>query len=238
MKYSIEFCGGTHLKTTNDAKYFVIVSETGIAKGVRRIIAWTGEPANQLYAKTEDFKNRVVAAKELKRDDLTKVISSLTAEFDSVPLRAVVRPEIQKLLEALVASKLSGLKDLVKNATQRAEELIEKAKTSGNPLIVEELDVDGDRKAINAAMQLIKDKAPETAALLLSRDAKKITVMSYVGKSLQGKLNAGSWANDAVSVAGGKGGGKAESGQGSADNADMIGDAVKNALKYANEKLN
>eukprot|EP01115_Flamella_aegyptia_P011473 TRINITY_DN5382_c0_g1_i1.p1 TRINITY_DN5382_c0_g1~~TRINITY_DN5382_c0_g1_i1.p1 ORF type:complete len:92 (-),score=44.88 TRINITY_DN5382_c0_g1_i1:46-321(-) len=88
-----------------------------------------------------------------------------------------------------------------------------------------------------AAMQLFKDKLPEAAVILLSRDAKKITVMSYVGKGLQDKLNAGTWANETVLVVGGKGGGKAESGQGSADNADKIKDAVQKAQVYATEKL-
>jgi alanyl-tRNA synthetase len=231
--YSIEFCGGTHLKTTSEAKYFVIVSESGIAKGIRRIIAWTGEAALQLQVYAEQFKVKLQESKAKKGEELDKAISALQAEFDTGSFPALVRPAFQKLLDELVALKLAGKKDAEKVAKQRAEELVAKAVANNQTVIVEEMDVEGDRKALNAAVQVFKDKLANHAVFIAAKEGKKLAVMTYVAKPLQAKLSAGNWARDAVAVAGGKGGGKPESGMGAADSNEKIDEVLKKALEVA-----
>jgi len=235
--YSIEFCGGTHLKSTSEAKHFVLVSEAGIAKGVRRIIAWTGESARKLFANSDEFRSKIQQASSKKGEELSKVISALSVEFESLSLPACMRPEFQKLLDDLVASKLSEKKNAEKFALTRAEEIAAQANSNKQSVIIEEIDVEADRKALNAALQILKDKCPEAAIMLLSKDAKQVCVMTCVGKTLCAKLNAGNWAKDVTEVCGGKGGGKAEAGQGTGNNPANFAEAVKKAHEIATEKL-
>jgi len=237
MNYSIELCGGTHIKNTSEAKLFVIVSENGIAKGVRRIIAWTGEAAKQLFANAEVIRGKAEDGKKLKGEELSNYISQLTVEFENLPLPALERPNLQKLIDGLIELKLGEKKNVEKFAVTFAEETAQKANASKQNLIIEELDVEGDRKALNTAMQTLRDKCPAAAIMLITKDAKKVLVMSYVGKDLQGKLNAGDWAKEVVGICGGKGGGKAENAQGQADSVEKYAEAVKKAHSFAQEKL-
>jgi len=239
LNYSIELCGGTHLKNSSEAKLFVIVSETGIAKGVRRIIAYTGDGAKQLFTSAAGYKKKIQDGADKKGEDLSSYIATLTTEIENSSLPVLERPDIQKLLQGLIDLKLSGKKNAEKFALQRAEELAKKAIDNKENLIVEELDVEGDRKALNSAMQILREKCPQAAVMLLSRDPKKFMVNSFVGKDLQAKLSAGDWARVAVEVGGGKAGGKAESGQGQADTTDAskFQEAIQKAKAFAQEKL-
>ena len=233
MNYSIEFCGGTHLKTTGAAKLFVIVSETGIAKGIRRLIAWTGDAAIQLQVYGQQFLEKLQDAKTKKGEELDKLLSTLQAEFDTASLPALLKPTYQKLLDELVALKVAGKKDAEKFAKIRAEEMAQKALSDNQTVIVEEMDVAGDRKAFSSAMLVFKEKLPNHAVFIAAKEGKKLAVMTFVAKPLQEKLSAGNWARDAVAIAGGKGGGKAESGQGSADSNETIADVLKKAKDLA-----
>jgi alanyl-tRNA synthetase len=88
--FSIEFCGGTHLTNTSEAKDFVILSEVGIAKGVRRIIAWTHDSAKKAITTSEQFKKRLNDA--AASNDLAKEIALLTADLESLPLPSTHKP--------------------------------------------------------------------------------------------------------------------------------------------------
>ncbi len=239
MNYSIEFCGGTHLKTTAEAKLFVLVSESGISKGVRRIVAWTGDAAAQLIKTSEAFRKRMSEGMGKKGEDLEKFISNVTAELENSPFPALRRPELEKQLRELVDLKLNMKKILEKNALTRAEELAKKANEENQKLIIEELDLEGDTKALHAAMQILREKCPAAAIMLFTKDSKKYGVTAYVGKDLQAKLSAGQWASEVAAVAGGKGGGKPESGQGTAQTTDpaKYTEAFHKARSVAQEKL-
>jgi len=235
MNFSIEFCGGTHLTNTSEAKDFVILSEIGIAKGVRRIVAWTHEAAKKAFTTSEQFKQRLAEA--ATASDLTKEIALLTAELESLPLPATHKPAYQKQIDALVASKLSNKKNLEKVAIARAEEIAKNALEAKQTFIVEEMDVGADKKALSNALQAIKDKCPSIAVMLFSKDAKGISIISAVPKELTSKLGAGDWAKDVAAVCGGKGGGKPESAQASGNDLSKFVDAVNTAKQIAKSKL-
>jgi len=104
-------------------------------------------------------------------------------------------------------------------------------------IIIEELDVEGDNKALNSAMQILKEKCPSSAIMLITKDQKKYSIIAYVGKELQSKLSAGNWANEIAILGNGKGGGKSESGQGQANDITKFNDAIIKARSIAQEKL-
>jgi alanyl-tRNA synthetase len=237
MNYSIELCGGTHLKNTSEAKHLVVLSETGIAKGVRRIIAVTGDAVKGVHDNAVAFEKKINEASSKKGDDLAKIISGLSAEFEALSLPASSKPDLQKKIDGLVASKVADKKNAEKVALQRAEELANKANENKELFVVEEIDVDADRKALNSAVQVIKDKCPTIAICLMSRSAKQVAIITAVGKDLSVKLNAGNWARDIAEVCGGKGGGKAEAGQGSGDNASKFDEAKEKAISIAKSQL-
>jgi len=234
LNYSIEFCGGTHLKNSGDAKSFVTVSEVGIAKGIRRIVAFTGQQAKQVFANGEQFQRRIEVARS-KKEDLSKELSLLNQDLDSIVLPTKMKGQFQKELKEIVDSLLSQKKDLIKFAQTRAEEIATKSKDQ--KIVVEEIDVGSDRKALNAAMQVLKTKLTESAALILSKDDKVVLVFTMVPKALSQKLNAGDWVKDIMSICEGKGGGSATDAQGTGVANKDLSELFKRGLAFANEKL-
>jgi alanyl-tRNA synthetase len=237
MNYSVEFCGGTHIKATGEAKSFVVISETGIAKGVRRIIAFTGDLVKTAYANADDIRGKIAAAKAKQGEELAQEIASLTSVLANATIPAVLRPVFEKELDDLVSSKLAGKKDAAAVALTKAEEIIAKVLAEKTNFVVDTFDVADDRKALSAVQNLFKEKAPEVAVMLFSKDSKKVNIMASVPKSLHAKLGAGDWAKAVAEKCGGKGGGKPESAQASGE-LSKFDDAVQLALSMAKSKLN
>jgi len=153
--YSIEFCGGTHIATTLDAKHFVVISEGGTAAGIRRIIAWTGEAAQKAILIGNQFGERLNKAKTLKGAELTKELTSLNVDIDALSIPATMKHQFLQEIASLVSNKIGEKKDVAKNAVEVAEQIVVKAKANNSQVIVEEIDVGGDRKALSNALQII-----------------------------------------------------------------------------------
>lgn len=232
--YSIEFCGGTHLKNTEQAKHFVIISDSSIARGVRRIVAFTGDKAQQVFDVYKNISNKIAQAKSVKPEELKSIIAALSNDLVTTALPEVYRSQLKKELDDLVTKKNTTKKENLKSAKETMDEII--AKSAGSQLIIEELDLKDDRKALNTCLKTLQKNFPETAILLTSRGPKQAAFLTYVGPSLQSKLSASDWAQHVASVAGGKGGGKAESGQGSGD-VNQFEQAIQAARDYATSKL-
>jgi len=235
-KTSIELCGGTHLQSTGQAVSFIIVSEGSISTGVRRIIAVTGEEAKQIVQNAKEIQDRITAAESLKGEDLAKEISNLNKEMDVTPLPAVLRAHLVKSMETLVQGMLAGKKDLMKDTITRAEELASKL-PPGTKFVVEIFQTGNDRKVLDAAMKVLREKLPEAALLVLTKDEKTVTIMTSCPKGVSSKLSAGDWAKEVAAVVGGKGGGKPEAGQASGNVPDKTNEAIEVAKKFASMKL-
>jgi len=225
--FSIELCGGTHLQTTDQTSNFIIISEVGISKGVRRIIAQTGEEAQQTLKRAQDMKERMTSAKTLRGEALSSTIAFLTYELDTMDLAAVDRAQLLKELDGLIASKVGAKKDTIKEVLAKVEEIC----TSVGPnatLVVETVEAGSDRKALDAGVKYLREKLPEVCFALFSKDDKKVMLMTSVPKSKSSQLNAGEWAKTISNILGGKGGGSAENGQGGGDSA-KLSEAIQTA---------
>jgi len=236
-KYSIEFCGGTHISNSDEVQSFVILSDSGIASGIRRIIACTQDDAKKSIQVGNQFKSRVEEAKKLKGEALSKEITALNTDFVTLPIPAVMKAQIKAEIDSLVDLILGEKKDVGKAALQRAEQIVEQVKANNVNVVIEFIDCGSDRKALNSALQIIKDKCPEVAAMLFSKDDKKLYFIANVPKSLVEKLNASEWCKAVSSVCNGKAGGKPEAAQGGGDDVSQFDVAMKESLTYASNQL-
>ncbi|KAJ3265560.1 Alanine--tRNA ligase, partial [Blyttiomyces sp. JEL0837] len=93
---SIEFCGGTHVSRTSDIKTLAILEESSIAKGIRRVVAVTGDAATEANEKADEFATKLTNAKSLSGKDLEAAVKTLGKELDEIVIPAVRKAEFRK----------------------------------------------------------------------------------------------------------------------------------------------
>ena len=118
---SIEFCGGTHVRSTADIKDLVIIEESGIAKGIRRIIAVTGDEAHSVQRFADEFSERLTSLEKLsvssKQEQESKAIK---LELDKLSISAVRKSEFRKRIEKIDKDILDHQKKTQKEETKKA----------------------------------------------------------------------------------------------------------------------
>jgi len=244
MQYSVEFCGGTHLTNTSQAKAFALLSEEGIAKGVRRIVAVTAADANTAISAGEELAGQVAAAEKLPDAELEKALVGLKAAVDVAVIPAVKKAEIRdqltvlskRVLEAAKAAAAANKEVAVAEAVAAADEAV----AAGKGHIVRRVDVGLDPKALTEAWNAITAKHGEAVcALLVSVDDDKGKVLAYAGvpAGLSSKIKANEWVGAALAAVGGKGGGKPTAAQGQGPDTAKASEALKLAEEFAAMKL-
>jgi alanyl-tRNA synthetase len=245
---STEFCGGTHLARTGQAVAFAIVSEEGVAKGVRRVTALTGVAAAAAIASAKNLRGELMAlhdkAEAMSLGDLEAAVQAQGALIDEMTLpasdKASLRDRLGVIQDVAKAKRKGMVKELAAQAVGQARKIAEDAKAAGDRVVVASLEVGGDRGAMQAAMKVMQDVCPEAAVMLLSveHDGSKAAVMAGVPKGLiAAGLKAGDWVRETVTVMGGKGGGRPDSAQGGGPEVGKVHDAIARARAYAGERL-
>ncbi|TDU28229.1 alanyl-tRNA synthetase [Panacagrimonas perspica] len=215
--FSTELCGGTHVTRTGDIGLFKIVSETGVAAGVRRVEAITGENA---LAYLRDTESKLKAAGDLVRagrDDLA----------DKIQLALDRSKTLEKELAALkskLASSAGG--DLASQAREIKGVKVIAAKVDG---------VDGNE--LRNLMDQLKDKLKSGIVLLGSATGPKVSLIAGVTSDLIGKVKAGELVSYAASQVGGKGGGKPEMAQAGGTQPEKLPEAIESAYAWLEGKL-
>lgn len=241
--YSIEFCGGTHLTNTQQAKSFAIISEEGIAKGIRRIVAYTAAAADAAIAAGNELAAKLKAARDLDGDALESEVNTLKVLVDTGILPASQKAELRKE----VASLLGKVNDFRKaqaaenkaKATSLALACADEAQAAGIPYVITKVDVGLDTKAVMEACNAIQKKYEGMAVMLVSSDPAKEKALAYAGvpEGLTGKLSANDWVKSALDILGGKGGGKPTNAQGQGSNWQKVDEAMDVAKQMAALKL-
>ena len=231
---SVEFCGGTHLHATGEAGAFAITSEEGVAKGVRRITALTGPAAQAAMAAADRLDESLATAGTLTGVKLAAEASEIQSELEVLTLPAVRKTKIREGLAALQdrikAAKKGEAKKRAAEAAAAAASIAESASLSSEPVVIATIETGGDRKALESAMNTIRQKVPTKPVLLLSpdEDEGKVTVMAGVPQNaISLGLKAGDWVREVVGVLGGKGGGRPDAAQGAGTDLAKIGEATK-----------
>ncbi|WP_374320270.1 alanine--tRNA ligase [Aquabacterium sp.] len=185
---SKELCGGTHVKRTGDIGLFKIVAESGVAAGVRRVEAITGEAA---LAYTQNLETT-----------LDGVAALVKATPQEVPARVAAAMEQIRALEKEIAA-LKG-----KLASSQGDELMAKAvDVKGLKVLAATLE-GADAKTLRETMDKLKDKLKTAAIVLAAVDGGKVQLAAGVTADSIGKVKAGELVNFVAQQVGGKGGGK------------------------------
>jgi len=246
---AIEFCGGTHLTQLGQAGSFVLLSEEGVAKGVRRIQAATGVAADEAAAQGATLAAKVAAAASASDDDLKTTVGALAQEVDDSGAGAVQKAKLRAAVGALQARVVEAGKRAAKEAAATASAACVEASAqclaSGGRWAVLCLADGLDAKALGAAWTEVSKseavaKAPKGFALaLVSRlpDKGKTVVFAAATPDAAKELPAGAWAGAALSALGGKGGGKPTLAQGMAPKGWSDGAEDAAALEKAVEAL-
>lgn len=185
---SRELCGGTHVARTGDIGLFKIVSEGGVAAGVRRIEAVTGANALAYLQALEATVNSVAAALKTPVPE--------------------VQPRLVQVLEQVRAleREVGALKG--KLASSKGDELLAQAvEVKGIKVLAAKLD-GADAKTLRETMDKLKDKLKTAAIVLAAVDGTKVQLAAGVTADSMGKLKAGELVNFVAQQVGGKGGGK------------------------------
>jgi alanyl-tRNA synthetase len=209
--YSMELCGGTHVRGTGEIGLFRITGEGAVAAGIRRIEAVAGDEARR--------------AAESDRERLKSVASKLGS-----PLA-----DLEKKLDAFLAQQKDTEKAL-KSAKQReaasiAAELAAKAETiNGIPVVVADLgEADGD--ILQAATDVLKGKFG--GVIILGGVAGgAVSLVAAVGKDHTAKVSAGKIIQTIAPVVGGKGGGKPDNARGGGKDASKLAEALNAAREF------
>ena len=239
---AIEFCGGTHLKSTGQAEAFILTGEESVSKGVRRLGAITGTPAVEARERATKLFSRLRGAAELPVAHLSAELQEITDDIDGTELPLVARTEMRALIEVLQekikeankARAAAGRDQAVAKAREIAEQ------TTAQLIVAELPEAGTDRQALLAAMDALRSRHPESGVLLIGVDADddKIAIVAKVPDSLIKRgLKAGDWVRAASEACGGKGGGKPDSAQGGGTGASKAGLVNEAASDFARSAI-
>ena len=214
---SKELCGGTHVKRTGDIGLFKIVAEGGVAAGVRRVEAITGDNALAYAQNLEGTVNGLAAM--------------LKATPHDVPARVAAAQEQIRALEKEIAA-LKG-----KLASAQGDELVAQAvDIKGVKVLAARLD-GADAATLRNTMDQLKNKLKTAAIVLAAVDGGKVQLAAGVTADTTAKVKAGELVNFVAQQVGGKGGGKPDMAMAGGTDASALPQALAGVQGWVNERL-
>ena len=214
---SRELCGGTHVSRTGDIGLFKIVAESGVAAGIRRVEAVTGEVALTLVQTLNNRVNEAAAALKAQPEELTARIS-----------------QVQDHVKAL-EKELASLKS--KMASSQGDDLVSQAvEIKGIKVLAAVLD-GADVTALRETMDKLKDKLKTAAIVLASVVDGKVSLISGVTADSTSKIKAGELVNFVAQQVGGKGGGRPDMAQAGGTEPAGLSQALASVNDWINGKL-
>lgn len=240
--YPVEFCGGTHLSNTAVAGTFALLSEEGIAKGIRRIVAVTGAEAAAATAAADALEAKIQAALAKPPAEVAAEATELKIAVDQAAIPAVRKASLRDQVQTLIKSVLDEQKKLAAaNSAKAVEAAIaaaDKAAEAGDKFFITRVDGIGlDTKALNQAWNAIQKHHPNLAVMFFAQGDGKGLAYAGVPKEVSTTLPAGEWLQVALEQLGGKGGGRPTQAQGMGPNVEGLDAAAAAAAELAALKL-
>ncbi|WP_323120857.1 alanine--tRNA ligase [Burkholderia alba] len=193
LGFSRELCGGTHVHRTGDIGFFKIVMEGGVAAGIRRVEAITGDNAVRYVQELDARINAAAAALKAQPSELTQRIG-----------------QVQEQVKAL-EKELGALKS--KLASSQGDELAQQAVEIGGVHVLAATLDGADVKTLRETVDKLKDKLKSAAIVLASVDGGKVSLIAGVTPDASKKVKAGELVNFVAQQVGGKGGGRPDMAQ-------------------------
>ena len=215
--FSTELCGGTHVSRTGDIGLFKIISEGGIAAGVRRIEAITGLNALKWAQEQERLVKDIIA--ETKAQTEKDVLAKIQAGAAHA-----------KALEKELARAKAEL------AVHAGAKLLDNAKDLGAAKLVA-AQIEADAVALREIVTDLTGKSEQAIVLLAAVNDGKVSLCAGVSKPLTGKVKAGDLVKFAAEQVGGKGGGRPDLAQAGGTDASQVGTMLDSAESWVREKL-
>src|SRR5262249_46762322 len=214
---SRELCGGTHVKRTGDIGFFKVISEGGIAAGVRRLEATTGEGALGWVQAQEAKLNEAAAVLKAPPQEISQKISQIMDNATS----------LERELGRLKSKLASG----------QGDELVDQAAdVKGIKVLAAKLD-GADAKALRETLDKLKDRLKSAAIVLGAADGGKVALIAGVTTDLTGKITAGELVNHVAQQVGGKGGGRADMAQAGGNLPGRRPEALASVRSWIEQRL-
>ena len=216
--FSKEFCGGTHVANASDIQFFRIISESGIASGVRRIEALTGRGLMDLYRDEETALNKAAAILKTGAAEVPERIERLLQEIKTLNARV-------ESLETKLAQQSLG--DVSADAVE----------VKGIRILVKKLD-GTDVNGMRTLCDQLKDQLGDCVVILASAADGKVSFLAAASDSaVKAGIHAGNIIREVTKAASGKGGGRPNMAQGGGTDTTKIDEALKAGLEEAKKQL-
>ena len=215
--FSTELCGGTHVRRTGDIGFFKVVSETGIAAGVRRVEAVTADGALAWVQEMEGERHFIEGFYQASGDALKEKLKSEREE------KKAVEKELARLRSKLASSQGDDL------AVQAVD-------IKGARVVAAAID-GADAKALREAVDKLKAKLKSAAIVLGSADGGKVVLIAGVTSDLTSRIKAGDLANFVAQQVGGKGGGRPDMAQAGGNDPAKLPAALASVSAWVGERL-
>jgi alanyl-tRNA synthetase len=210
MGDSTELCGGTHARATGEIGMFKILSEQGVAAGIRRIVATTGLGALAYVREIEDTLARANRAAKSGGTDIVEKVERLVAQHKA----------LEKQLEEAQRRWMKG------GSGGGADGLVSGARDVGGVRVLGVRTEVTDRSALRELAEQLRDKLGDSVVLVASEHEGKVQLVLTVAKALTGRYKAGELIRHIAQVVGGSGGGRPDLAQAGGTDVSKIDDAV------------
>ncbi len=215
--FSTELCGGTHVKRTGDIGLFKIVSETGVAAGIRRIEAVTADAALEYVQKQQAQLETIAGLLKTSPQEVPQKIAQIVENVKQL------EKELNRFKSRLAASQSDDL------AVQAMD-------VKGVKVVAATIDGAG-APALREAVDKLKEKLKSAIVVLGSVEGQKVTLIAGVTPDLTGKVKAGELVNYVASQVGGKGGGRPDLAQAGGNDPAKLPAALKGVTSWVQERL-
>jgi len=216
-QFSTELCGGTHVRRTGDIGLFKIVSEGGVASGVRRIEAVTGEGAFEAVREDEQRLSAIAELVRGNRDEAPRKVEQLLGRIKQL------EKEVESLRQKL-ASGSGG--DLASQAREVKGAKVLAARVDG-----------ADAKTLRETLDKLKDKLGNAAIVLAAVQDGKVVLVAGVTKDLTARVPAGELVNQVATRVGGKGGGRPDMAQAGGNDPGPLDEALAAVPAWVESRL-